>query len=137
MAEYAKIEGNIVVDAILADALFVSGLPGQWVEMTTPGAGVGWGYNGSVFTAPASPAPEYRQQVTAAEFVELWTDAEWRGLKNLRSTNDRVDQYFDAIQFAGAVDMGSARMTQFLTLLVQGTPLTAARATEISQGILE
>ena len=95
---------------------------------------LGQHWTGSVWeTAP----PTFRQEVTASEFVELWTDAEWRGLKNLRSTNDRVDQFFDAIQFAGTVDLASAKMTTFLSLLVANTPLNQARADEIQAGILE
>jgi hypothetical protein len=48
---YAIVEGGIVSNVVLADAPVES----NWVE--TEEAGIGWLYDGSLFTSPAEPEP--------------------------------------------------------------------------------
>lgn len=55
MARYFKIENNTVTDTIVADATFVSGLPGTWVE-SSEGYGIGDTYENNTFSKPPLPA---------------------------------------------------------------------------------
>lgn len=55
--QYAKIIAGLVDGVILADAEFVAGLPGEWVDCTGIECGAGWAYDGTAFHAPEPPIP--------------------------------------------------------------------------------
>jgi hypothetical protein len=80
MANYFKIENNTVVDAIVAEANFISGLTGIWVE-SVDGFGIGDTYENGSFSKPPIPpmteeqAREYRDsELKATDFIVPLTD---------------------------------------------------------------
>lgn len=65
---YALIKNAIVENAIVADAAFAEFIAPDWdaVVLLPKGAGIGWGWDGKKFTAPAAPttpAPAHRPAV--------------------------------------------------------------------------
>jgi hypothetical protein len=55
MGRYALIEGGVVKNVIAADAQFVAGLPGEWVEDSEKTAAPGKHFSGGAFSRPAKP----------------------------------------------------------------------------------
>ena len=80
MARYFKIENNTVTDTIVADATFISGLPGTWVE-SSEGYGIGDTYENNTFSeapVPAMTEDEAREwrdmELQATDFIVPTTD---------------------------------------------------------------
>ena len=57
MAKIALINSGVVVNVTLADLVFAQTLPGyeMAIDITGTEVGVGWGYDGQAFVAPAPP----------------------------------------------------------------------------------
>ena len=75
--KYAKINNGFVENVILADAEFVAGQPGVWVDCADVECGVGWSYDGTAFHAPAPPefaAPRY---ISVGAFYDRFGAAKW------------------------------------------------------------
>lgn len=69
--KYAIIENGKVINIAIADAP----MGPNWVQNDT--AGIGWSYNGTVFTAPVQPpAPVQPRHITRLAFLSRFTDAE-------------------------------------------------------------
>lgn len=62
---YAKIQNGIVINTVLAPSTDPQDAAFTWVDITnlTPPPSIGWDYDGSIFTAPASGPPPTPQQV--------------------------------------------------------------------------
>ena len=80
MARYFKIENNTVTDTIVADATFISALPGTWVE-SSEGYGIGDTYENNTFSkapVPAMTEDEAREwrdmELQATDFIVPTTD---------------------------------------------------------------
>lgn len=80
MAKYFKIENNTVTDTIVADATFVSGLSGTWVE-SSEGYGIGDTYENNTFSKPPVPA-------MTEEEARAWRDEELRYTDFIVPTTD-------------------------------------------------
>ena len=139
--EIGEVEGGFFTNVIVAESVVwaETELGGTWVDLTgMPGVGIGWGWDGSTATPPPEPAPVVDFTISAVEWVERWTDAEWRSLKNLRNADttngERLDRLMDAIQIAGAVDLQGPRMVQFYSFIVARGWITQARADELTAG---
>ncbi|MDA8049953.1 MAG: hypothetical protein M0002_08105 [Rhodospirillales bacterium] len=68
MSNFAQIVGGEVVTVVVASSASVLDQTKTWVQVDTlsPEPGIGWGYNGSAFAAPAPPVPTLAQQAAAA-----------------------------------------------------------------------
>ena len=137
MGRYAKIESGIVTNVIIAEAIDIGGIPGQWIDVTNIIAAPGYSYSGGVFTAPA---PVYRKLLSGIEWIETWTDQEWRTLKNAATQDNAVgrtlDKFLDAIRITNSLDLNSTRATQFYNYLEASGFITAQRKAELTQGVL-
>lgn len=68
--EFAKIENELVVNVAMIEEAEIGNFPGVWVDISAePGVGIGWGYNGSVWSEPAlvvpAPPTDDEQEVSA------------------------------------------------------------------------
>jgi len=58
MASYAQVENNIVVNVVTADAAWVAGQPGEWIEYTDANpCGIGWDVENGQCVLPPAPPP--------------------------------------------------------------------------------
>ena len=64
MAKIALIKSGVVVNVTLADLVFAQTLPGyeMALDITGTDVGVGWGYDGQAFVAPAQDMAEVRDK---------------------------------------------------------------------------
>ena len=140
MANYGELDAGVVVNAIVAGAEFIATLPNaaDWIELPY-GVGVGWTWNGSVWTGPngESPLPEPVEPgnyiLSGGEWVERFTDAEWAWLKTQRETTARLDQMMDAIRWTDSINIKpGGNMDEFYAwLLSNGLPGGQARIDEL------
>ena len=66
--QYALVQNNVVVNIIEADAAFAASIAHEWQHVAhADGAGIGWGWDGSAFVAPAPTAPTVPQSCTPAQ----------------------------------------------------------------------
>jgi len=142
MAEYAEVENGVAVNVIIAEPEFIAEQPGTWVDITNEaGVGIGWQWDGTTWTEPAPPAPVTRYVLTGLEWVQTWTEDEWRSLKTLAQQDTtpgrRLDQLLDAIKLTNSVDLESGTMQQFYSYIVAQGWITQARADELQAGIQE
>jgi hypothetical protein len=68
---YALIQNGIVVNTVNAQSTDTQDPTYIWVDITTisPQPGIGWNYNGTVFTAPTGSPPLTEQQIVEAEIA--------------------------------------------------------------------
>ena len=75
---FAIIEHNAISNIAIADAA----MGGNWIDISDsfPTPGIGWTYDGGVFTAPpvpeAPPTPPESRKITKLAFLDRFTDAE-------------------------------------------------------------
>lgn len=79
MARFAVIENGVVVNVTEADAQFAQGH--GWI-VAPDGVGIGWGYDGSTFSAPPPDPPVVRpRHITVLAFRNRFTKAEKVGIE--------------------------------------------------------
>lgn len=75
---HAKITDSIVEQVILADAEFIAGLPGEWVDCTDKEWGVGWVFDGTDAHAPELPEPTPATlHISVGAFYDRFGPAKW------------------------------------------------------------
>jgi len=124
---------------------------GEWLSQPY-GVGIGWTRIGSVWTGPNGeaqpvepppPGPTYRKLLMGAEWIELFTPAEWKWLKARRddgtTAGDRLDQMLDSIRWLDAVnvEVGGSIDEFYNWLLNQGIPGGQVRIDELREGIID
>jgi len=130
---------------ILSDPEWVASQEGVWYDTTAldPTPQIGWSHDGSTFTPPQlQEVTNYRTILTGTEWVELFTDQEWKWLKQKRNeataAGERLDQMMDAIRWTNSIDTATSQMDEFYAWLVtQGIPGGQTRVDELRQGIAE
>lgn len=148
MSKFSYIPGGTgtVEGTYMADQAWVDqqAEPTWYVDVTgmDPCPGPGWTYDGQDFTPPAPSAPTYRTVLRGPEWVEAFTDVEWKWLKARRNdgtaAGDRLDQMMDAVRWTNSVDVAASTMDEFYTwLLNEGIPGGQTRVDELREGILE
>lgn len=142
---WGELSGGVVIQAIVADAAFVDSLPGTWIELPY-GVGVGWSWDGVDWTGPngeappVEPGPALRYVLAGWEWVDRFTDAEWKWLKTQRAADTpagrRVDRLLDAIRWTDSVDVSSTNMDPFYQWLLDNSiPGGQTRIDELRAGI--
>ena len=134
----AKIENGVVTQVIRATNEEALVLGGEWIDVTGTAVSIKDLYDGNVFS-PAPYVPRYRTLLTAEEFVDSWSSAEWRSLKNLAAGTgnvaEKLDQLLDAIKLTNSFDVNGTKAGQFYGYLVTQAFITQARADELQLGI--
>ena len=54
---FAKVENGIVTNVIVAEQSFIDGISGTWVQTTDGNAGIGYSWDGVIFTSPYPGEP--------------------------------------------------------------------------------
>ena len=143
MSEFAEIVGGEVHNVIVAEADFIAGLPGEWVDITgLPGVGISWLYDGTTFTPPSPPAPVTRFILTGAEWVQTFTDDEWDFIEVQEETTPRtaavkeLRKMLSAIRRTDSIDVSAVNMDAFYAwLLINGSPGGSPRIVALRAGI--
>jgi len=105
MAKIALINSGVVVNVTLADLVFAQTLPGyeMAIDITGTEVGVGWGYDGQAFVAPAQDIAEVR-------------DKHWANIKTERDRRTQQGGYqvagkwFHSDTFSRTQQMGLVMM---------------------------
>jgi hypothetical protein len=144
MSTYGELDAGVVITAIIAEQAFIDTLPSpsDWIVLPY-GVGVDWEWSGSVWTGPdgesppTEPAMPGNYLLTGPEWVERFTEVEWKWLKGKRVENntagERLDQMMDSIRWLNAVNVGvGGPIDEFYTwLLDQGIPGGQTRIDEL------
>jgi hypothetical protein len=139
----ARVENDIAVEIadFSPDAV---NWPDVWY-MCVDACYIGCLWNGTEFTdpqggaLPLDPEPELKYLLTGAEWVERFTDVEWKWLKDQRNTDPpsnaqrRLDQMMDAIRWTNSCDVSPGGPLQefYDWLVAQG--MAQARADELQE----
>ena len=157
MANWIEVVSDECIGVIVAayDPTGAHPTDGEWLPQPY-GVGVGWTRVGTVWTGPNSetqpvepvPVPVYRKLLTGWEWVDTWTDAEWRQLKRAASgdlspspisdnVSQKLDQLMDAIRWTASVNLEAQKMKSFYAYLASQGFITQARADELQEGIID
>jgi hypothetical protein len=138
-AVYRVSDGELVsVGSVLApdDVLQAKGLAYKPIGEALPPATRAW--NKAILDYETVPAR--KAVLNKADFIDLFTDAEWDALVGYSTGNQgtvaqrrRVGSIVERIRMLGDIDLNSPRTQAALTYLgtVPSPPITAARAVEI------
>lgn len=138
--KYGIIDTGVVVAVMVGN--YTPDAPWQVVPDNVE---AGWLFDGTNYTAPPDPGPQYRTNLTAMEWVNTWTDNEWNTLKRAANGDipavpagvvKRLDKLFDAIKLTGSFDVASATANTFYDYLEAQNFIDAARKAELQQGVL-
>jgi hypothetical protein len=141
MLRFAIINNDIVTNIVIS----ASALEPTWIDITetVPAPGIGWSYNGSVFTAPPINSVTY-VSLTLKAFWKRFTVSEREALQGILATGtqpqkNKLNAFRDYLQTGGNVELiddyiiasvnametagviGSGRANEILT-----TPISAA-----------
>lgn len=140
---YGRVDPNnlLIVETVVADAEYIAGLSGLWVEIPY-GVGIGWGYLEGLWTGPngeplpTPPTPPGDYILSGWEWVERFTDDEWAWLKVQRTADTnagrQLDRLMDAVRWTASIDVSSTNIDPFYAwLLAQGIPGGQSRIDEL------
>ncbi|MFT5766730.1 MAG: hypothetical protein ACI9DH_000549 [Halioglobus sp.] len=130
MAQYAEIINASVVSVIVADITTIGGFPGQWVDITgEPGVGIGWGYAGEVFSAPAAlPLPTV---FTRLAFRNRFTMAEKQTIYTAAASSVDIRIFLDDLAAASEIDITNLQTAGGVQALEAAGLIATGRSTEI------
>jgi hypothetical protein len=136
--KFALVDNDVVVQTYEGDIA----APAPWVSVPDA-VQVGWIFDGSDYTAPPDPGPQYRTNLSAFEWVTSWTEDEWSTLKKAaagevqavpEAVQKRLDQLLDAIKLTGGFDVQSAAANAFYDYLESRGFITAQRKAGAAAG---
>tara|TARA_R110000744_G_C19182065_1_gene542834 strand:- start:136 stop:546 length:411 start_codon:yes stop_codon:yes gene_type:complete len=133
MDNYGRIQAGEVVDAIVADAAYIASRPdsSSWV-LLTGGAGIGWSYGGSVFTAPPpEPEPVPSPIISRLAFRNRFTFAEKQGIYTAAETSVDIRIFLDDIASAADIDLTDPQTIAGVQSLEASGLITSGRGAEI------
>lgn len=140
-----RVHASLAVDS---SRISEYGNEGQdWVDLSVHYGGIGWLWDGSTLSAPPHVA-QYRTLLTQSEWIQSWTESEWRTLKKAArgdlsptpvpdGVSERLDHLFDSIRLTNSFDVKSDAADQFYQYLQDQGFIDQARRDELQQGILE
>lgn len=140
MATFIKIEKGRVVNRIDATQKHINTLPDRdkWKKDSIAQIGFETQDEGVTFS---EPQPKRRMTLTFFEWVELFTDREWRIIKRKRNEDnaqgEKLDKLLDELQQSDSVNIESGKLDQFYTWLSNQGLQDQKRIDELKQGILE
>ena len=137
MATYALIQSNAVINIIAWDGVtpvsLGTGVTAQLLSSLPAGAGVGWTFNGSVWSAPAAVAQT--SGLTFQQFVALFTVAEFNAIVSASIANPAITiGMWKLLAISGNINLASQLVVSSVAGLVTLSLLTAARQTAVLAG---
>lgn len=141
--KWAELDGsNFVIGIAGGPADAIATLPGTWVECPY-GVETGWQWVDPDWVhpdgrdLPTEPLPEDTYLLTGSQWVERFTEVEWKWLKTRRNdgtaAGDRLDQMMDAIRWTNSINVAPGQpIDEFYEwLLNQGLPGGQTRIDEL------
>ena len=137
---FAIIEHNAISNIAIADAA----MGGNWIDISDsfPTPGIGWTYDGGVFTAPpvpeAPPTPPESRKITKLAFLDRFTDAEAIAidLASIGATTQAaaMRRYQKKVDAALYIDLDRDDLRSGVLTMASAGLISAGRATEILDG---
>lgn len=126
---FAIIENNVVVNTALADAPFAE----SWVEIAQGvDAGIGWGYSGGVFTAPAVPTTSAApRHISPLAYMNRFTDSELATIYTAAKTVVAVEVWLAKFNRAQYIDLDDASTIAGLNAMESAGLIGSGRASAI------
>lgn len=100
MNRYAIIENSLVTNVTVADPEFA--ISQGWI-LCTDNVGIGWGYNGTVFSEPIGPSPEEIQTKNKETAKQFLAQTDWATLTDIANGSPMLANQSEFISYRNSI----------------------------------